>query len=262
MARNAVAKNAGLIKRLKILVWLAALPSACMMGCASQGPVWSYEGATGPAAWSTLDPAYGTCGSGRNQSPINIEEVLPRDLPNLQFRYLPTPVRLRNTGRNVEQAVQPGSTLGLGKIPYELQSLRFHAPSEHRAAGQEFALEMQWTHKNAQGYLAIVAVMVKVGRENLALKPMLKRLPMAADEQVEASDVVALDKLLPTQRTYLRYSGSQTEPPCWENVIWLILTEPIEASAAQIASFKRIHPNNVRPANPLGKRQVFLDAMP
>ncbi len=242
-------------------MFMAALAGAGL-SCASQGPSWSYEGETGPAAWGRLDPAYSACGSGSSQSPVNIEEVLPRDLPNIAFRYGSAPVQLHNTGRVIEQRVQPGSGISLGGMSYALQSVRFHAPSEHRAAGQEFPLELQWLHKSTQGQLANVAVMVKVGRENLTLGHLLQRLPTRAEESAQTPQAVALDKLLPLQRTYMRYSGSQTEPPCWQNVIWLVLTEPIEASAAQIATFTRVHGNNARPTMPMGKRTVFLDASP
>lgn len=230
--------------------------------CASREPVWSYAGASGPAAWARLDPGYGTCASGRSQSPVDIVEVLPRDLPNLDLRYGRTPVKLRNTGRGLEQDVVPGSQLMMGSVAYTLTQLRFHAPSEHRAAGTTFAMELQWVHRSPQGHLAIMAVMVKLGKANAALEPLLGRLPASAGDQVEGPLTLALGNLLPAQRTYMRYSGSLTQPPCWENVIWMILTEPIEASAAQIAAFTKVHGGNVRPVMPVGRRAVFFDATP
>ena len=230
--------------------------------CAGSAPAWDYQGASGPAAWATLDPAYATCSSGRSQSPIDVVEALPRDLPNLDFRYLNTPLKLRNTGRAIEHDVAPGSLLRVGQLSFMLSSIKFHAPSEHRAAGHSFAMELQWLHRSPQGHFAVVSVMVKPGQANAALAMLIERLPMAAGETSESAAALPLAQLLPRQRTYMRYTGSLTEPPCWENVVWMILSEPIEASPAQIAAFTRVYRDNVRPVQPAGRRAVFFDATP
>lgn len=230
--------------------------------CAGSAPAWDYRGAPGPKAWAALDPAYGACANGRSQSPIDVVEVLPRDLPNLDFRYAATPLKLHNTGRAIEQDGGAGNTLRVGTLSFALSHLRFHAPSEHRAAGNTFAMELQWLHKSPQGHMAIVAVMVKAGKANPALGMLVERLPAGTGEESESAAQVPLAQLLPRQRTYMRYSGSLTQPPCWENVMWMILSEPIEASPAQIAAFTRLHRDNVRPVMPVGRRTVFFDATP
>ena len=61
--------------------------------------------------------------------------------------------------------------------------------------------------------------------------------------------------LLPTSRTTWRCRGSLTTPPCTEGVAWVILTEPLSLSAAQIDAFATIiHPHNFRPVQPLAER--------
>lgn len=37
---------------------------------------------------------------------------------------------------------------------------------------------------------------------------------------------------------YYKYMGSQTQPPCSENVVWLVVDEPIFISNTQLAMFK------------------------
>ncbi|MCG5053776.1 MAG: carbonic anhydrase family protein [Myxococcales bacterium] len=237
------------------------IAGAPLGGCAT-GPRWAYEGPDGPSAWGQLDPAYAACASGQSQSPIDIVEVVPRDLPEVRFRYGTTPVRLTNTGRTVEQTVAPGSSIAFGAMTFALETIQFHAPSEHRAAGQSFPMELQWVHRSARGHLAVVAVMVKEGRPNPALAMLLGRLPRTPGEETGAGPPLSLASLLPKAHTYIRYTGSLTTPPCWENVQWLVLTEPLEASREQIASFTALYPNNVRPVKPVGRRTVFFDATP
>ena len=63
--------------------------------------------------------------------------------------------------------------------------------------------------------------------------------------------------MLPAQQTYYRYDGSLTTPACTEGVKWLVMTTPIEVSAAQLASFTNEYHNNFRPVQALNGR-TFL----
>ena len=44
---------------------------------------WSYAGATGPTRWAALEHEYGTCGLGREQSPIDVREDCSRGVLSL-----------------------------------------------------------------------------------------------------------------------------------------------------------------------------------
>src|SRR4051812_23513720 len=59
-------------KRTSLIALLAAVPALAFAASApAQAPVeWSYQGATGPAHWADLSPAFRTCGEGVRQSPI------------------------------------------------------------------------------------------------------------------------------------------------------------------------------------------------
>jgi carbonic anhydrase len=70
-----------------------------------------------------------------------------------------------------------------------------------------------------------------------------------------------VDDLLPKARAAYRYDGSLTTPPCSEGVKWLVMTTPVQLSAAQIAAFTSIVEPNNRPVQPLNGRVVAADTV-
>ena len=52
--------------------------------------------------WGDIDPSFEECGTGDRQSPVDIAESTPADLPDLEFDYPPTPLVVRNTGHVIE----------------------------------------------------------------------------------------------------------------------------------------------------------------
>ena len=62
--------------------------------------------------------------------------------------------------------------------------------------------------------------------------------------------------MLPHDKGYYTYPGSQTAPPCSEGVTWFVLKTPVEVSAEQIQAYARLYPHDVRPLQPLNGRVV------
>jgi carbonic anhydrase len=50
--------------------------------------------------------------------------------------------------------------------------------------------------------------------------------------------------------------GSLTTPPCSEGVLWLVMQQPVQVSAQQIAIFSRLYRNNARPVQPSNGRLI------
>ena len=50
--------------------------------------------------------------------------------------------------------------------------------------------------------------------------------------------------------------GSLTTPPCTEEVLWLVMRQPVQVSADQIATFARLYRNNARPIQPTFGRLI------
>ena len=69
-------------------------------------------------------------------------------------------------------------------------------------------------------------------------------------------DLLNLNELLPADQRYYQFMGSLTTPPCSENVLWMVMKQPVPISRAQIRLFTQLYPNNARPVQPLNGRTV------
>lgn len=225
---------------------------------------WGYEVDNGPANWGDLCSA--TC-DGMSQSPIDIETaaVVDESLPDIVFDYAETEFELFNNGHTIEAADETDpktNSLELDEKKYELTQFHFHSLSEHTVDGEHFPIEMHLVHRFSDSDLVVVGAMITHGAENTTLAPVWDALP--ADEAAPSRTVdVNLDLLLSESPAYYRYEGSLTTPngstpsaSCAEIVTWIILKNPLQMSANQIADFQAIFDHNYRPTQPLNGRMV------
>ena len=221
---------------------------------------WGYKMENGPDVWAQLNPEYQLCSAGIHQSPIDIVNPTPAELPPITFNYRPTSLNIHNTGNTIEIAYQEGSWIEIDETKYHLLQFHFHAPSEHTVTGNPYEMEMHLVHKSEDGTLAVIGAFIKSGSVNAAFDTFWHRMPSVSGESVQDNSVLlnASDLLPRTKRTY-RYEGSLTTPPCSESVKWLVLTTPIEISHSQIAAFKAILYGNNRPVQPLNERELLVD---
>lgn len=241
---------------LKALAGLALCP-VCKPGFAAEGVHWSYEGAAGPAKWGDLDAANKACGVGAQQSPIDIEHPIRSQLSPLKLRWARSADTIVNNGHTIQLNFAEGSTLTLDGVTYKLVQVHFHRPSEHQIAGKNFPMEAHFVHRAETGALAVVGVLMAEGRPNPAFSRIVKTMPTAEGPAVKADAVIDPDALLPARHGYYRYSGSLTTPPCSEVVEWLLLTDPIQVSAADVAAFAKLYPMNARPVQKDNRRYVL-----
>lgn len=222
----------------------------------SKGTHWSYEGDTGSQAWGDLDPLFAMCGAGKNQSPIDIANVVPQVLGALTFHYQPTRLTIVNNGHSIQVNVDVGSYIEVDGERFDLLQFHFHTPSEHTYAGTFSDVEMHLVHRSRQGRLAVVGVMFDAGVENAALQPIWARMPAAVGPEQRLDDVLNARDLLPEDHTTYRYDGSLTTPPCSENVLWMMMVAPL--SRAQVGAFVAIFNYNNRPVQPLNGRVIVM----
>ncbi|QYF91673.1 carbonic anhydrase family protein [Massilia sp. PAMC28688] len=210
------------------------------------GNHWSYEGETGPANWGR-NPAWSKCGTGNRQSPIDLRDGMKVDLEQISFDYRPSSFNVVDNGHTIQVNVGHGNSISLQGRSYELQQFHFHRPSEERINGKGFEMVVHLEHKDVEGRLAVVSVMLERGRAQDMIQTVWNNLPLEKHDIVTPAIVLNPADVLPLRREYFTYMGSLTKPPCSEGVLWLVMKEPVQASPAQMALFARLYPLNARP---------------
>ena len=226
-------------------------------GAKEEGAHWRYSGTAGPARWGDMKPEFATCKTGKRQSPIDIKNAAPADLPPITFAYRPAPLKIIDNGHTVQVNVPPGSSIGAGGKSYELVQFHFHKPSEEKVNGKAFDMVVHLVHKSPQGQLAVVGVLLEKGKDHPLVRTLWSNLPKVKEREV-AVDATAIDPsgLLPADRRYYTFPGSLTTPPCTEGVTWYVLRTPVEISGPQIERFGKIYRRNARPVQPLNDRAI------
>jgi carbonic anhydrase len=222
---------------------------------------WSYDldAPGGPGHWAEVAPGYAACDTGRQQSPIdlNIGEAIEAPLPDIDFDYRPALFEVQDTPEALTARFWDNRLSLMGK-GYELQQIRFHRPAEETIGGHGFDAGIQFIHRAPDGQILVLAVLLKTGKTpNPALNTLFAYLPLEQN-QVAAPPDTRLDpaQFLPDDKRYFTYLGSLTTPPCTEGVVWVVLPQPVEISAAQEAVLARLHPMNARPVQPANGRIV------
>jgi carbonic anhydrase len=227
---------------------------------ANEAPHWSYDGDAAPQNWSKLSPDFHLCEQGKAQSPIDIKEALEVHPRPLKLSYQLPPVNVINNGHSVQVNVQQGDFATLDGDKFVLQQFHFHSPSENTLNGKSFPMEAHFVHMDADGEIAVIAVMFETGKANAELEKIWQQMPEKAGESVTLKEKVSLDGLLPTDLTHYRFSGSLTTPPCTEGVRWLVVKQPQTLSEAQLKKFQHaMHHANNRPVQALHGRVVVAE---
>jgi carbonic anhydrase len=221
---------------------------------------WSYTGPNGPAKWGKLEKGFAICSTGTMQSPIDIPDAHARkgDLAPLLFNYKTVPLKIIDNGHTIQVNYPPDSWLTVEGKRYELVEIRFHKPSEFKIDGKGQDMEADLVHRDKDGKLAVVVVLLDQGKENPLMKTLWSNLPQTKDkENVVANVQVTAFGLLPSNKDYYAFKGSLTTPPCTEDVTYYVLKTPVTVSADQIARFARAYPMNARPTQPLNDRDIL-----
>jgi carbonic anhydrase len=259
------------------------------------GQVWNYDDTTpeGPSHWAD---GYPICGQS-SQSPIDINKKIIRTNRNLgDFKYTgydvtPATFTLQNNGHSAELDVPDNSiTISNGDLAstYTLKQFHFHwvgsngVGSEHTINGASTPLEIHLVHWNSDYYanfteasdkpdgIAVVGILVQVGDPSFNdLNPALGGLTDDFNNVLHEGDhyestPFQVRSLLPSNRTYFRYSGSLTTPPCYQSVTWTLFQTPIYISQAQMDKFRTlltendvVLDHNNRPIQPINNRVVY-----
>jgi len=229
---------------------------------AQSGANWNYSGHTGPLMWGKLDPAYEACAKGHEQSPIDIRGAhLDKALQPIQFHYIAGPITLENTGRGIVAKVDPGSYMVAEGIRYNLIDIEFHHPSEHPVRGKLADMEVDLIHRSDDGKMAIVAVRLNQDRgfPNALLASLFTHLPATPGTSTRITDMISAGGILPVDRGYWTYTGSELTPPCTEGVRWFVFEEDLSMSREQLRAFTSLFRMNTRPVQDPHGRKIQAD---
>ena len=212
---------------------------------------WGYEGASGPKYWGELKEEYKFCKIGYNQSPIDIDfkSIMGRYVVKdngLEFFYSDASVLKEKGVYDVKFSFDRKDYFTLHKREYYLKDIQFHHPSEHLVNGESQVLEMQAFHKSDSEQLAVIALFVKVGEENVEINKLIELLENKEDE---AWSEFNFGKVLKGNKSFF-YDGSLTVPPCTEGVKWYVMRELVEMSKEQVSKIIKLALDgkaNVRP---------------
>lgn len=163
-----------------------------------------------------------------------------------------------DNGHTVQVNYAPGSMLKIGDKTYELVQFHFHHKSETAIHGKHSPMEVHLVHKDKDGNLAVVAVLLHEGESNPAVATTWSNIPGEKEKAVSPDGVeIQAVQLLPKNHRYYTFSGSLTTPPCTENVTWIVMVEPVTVSKEQIEKFAKLYPDDERPVQPLNGRVVL-----
>ncbi|WP_216591477.1 carbonic anhydrase [Streptomyces brasiliscabiei] len=255
----------------------AAAEDDAKAGEKKEGVHWGYEGADGPANWATLSEDFEKCETGKEQSPIDLDDDKAVDAPvntAVTIDYRPVTAELVNNGHTVQANVSEGGRIVLDGTAYDLKQFHFHLPSEHTEDGEHAEMEVHFVHADKDGKLAVVGVLMEQDSDDgngesdnggnggnddrSPFGDLFAKLPAEEGATVKIGTAFDLTAFLPDDRDQYRYDGSLTTPACAEGVKWTVLKDEIAVAANEVAAYKELFPKSNRPTQPLNDREVTV----
>jgi carbonic anhydrase len=210
------------------------------------------------------------CKEGKEQSPIDLpkpnQAIKSIIKPFFQYDYFndkDTKLKIEhfNNALNIQANTELLKIRGFGKVVthdgtvYYATDIRFHTPSEHTIDGVRFPLEVSIIHdaktKGDYGKKVIVSFLfvAKPGVYNKFIDSIeFFNLPNPFDKirtlhnKLFIPDILSnIDEdsnVIMKNFSFYTYQGSITHPPCNENVIHYVASNPIEESVTAIDLFK------------------------
>ena len=214
---------------------------------------WDYEGAMGPENWGKEFP---TCGKGKSQAPLNIKGPFEKVRFSVAPDYKQGQLKIVNNGHTIQVNVPVGSKIRIDSRAYDLLQFHFHRPSEEHIDGKPSVMVVHFVHKNLEGELAVLAVMLREGNENPGIKTLWTHAPPKEGPEVVPDGVMFNPaNLLPREMDFFHYDGSLTTPPCTEKVKFFILKSQVNISKEQVSDFP--FKMNARPIQPANGRPIY-----
>lgn len=217
------------------------------------GESWNYSD-KGANQWSELDPKWKVCQIGEFQSPIDIQtKKIIKEKIDLEFAYTSPSKRIINNGHTLQVEYKKGNSIKWMGETYNLVQFHLHTPSENKINSKGFPLEAHFVHENKSGKLLVVAMLFKEGNPNETIQAIVDALPLKKDEEKKFQiKVNPFEKL-----AFYSFKGSLTTPPCSEDVQWIVMKQPFQASKEQILALHQVMGDNARNTQNLANRTIY-----
>jgi carbonic anhydrase len=245
------------------------------------GSTWNYDDddcECGPRNWPG-EP------KGNKQSPIDLQISKMKTVglnDPLKFVNYDKPIsgQLVNTGHSVQFTPEarinaPEIYGGMLDQSYRFIQYHFHwaqkdnEGSEHTLGGLRYPAELHLVHQGVDDptKLAVLGVFLKLDDIGSALSVDEAALSKIKEngQSTSIKDQVLNVKLPDNCGSFARYEGSLTTPPCSENVIWTVFTDPLGITTKQIALLRSVKDyrgsvihKNYRPVQNLNDRKIYL----
>jgi len=232
---------------------------------------WGY---IAPQCWQVENPL---CGSGTQQSPINIQTALvdpPGSLSlGLHHGTIANAI-LYHSGEELRVNHMHGYITYDGLV-YDCKQFHFKFPSEHAIDGKIYPAELVIVHQQQgaddRNNLLVIAAMYDYGERSTFLQQLgfyegNEALPNAPGDVGLQVGTIRLDQELEpiVADGFYNYHGSITTPPCEETVGWIVMAGILEATKAQLDVAKAIFPSpgSSRPLQKQNGRHVGKNGKP
>ena len=192
------------------------------------------------------------------QSPVDIAAYTKGGALELRFDYKGAADYIANIENFVRVRYEDGGVILLNGREYALVEAHAHYPGEHTIDGESFALETHLVHRDESGEIAAVGILYRSGAPNPAIQAIIESAPAQGEDDAKPLSPLAADDYLPKGRGFYAYTGSLTTPPYTEGVQWLVLSDALEVSEAQVRQFTALtggKPNS-RAIQPLKGRTI------
>ena len=154
---------------------------------------------------------------------------------------------------------------------YELQEVRFHwgstpaKGSEHRVNGTQYAAEIHFVHlkqgsspsDTAGDTFSVVSVLCDYVPEMATTGVWSDLILASPGAQQRPVSYITYADLLPANRDYYQYRGSNTTSPHIENVQWFVAQNTIDIPGGFLTTLRQVQPSNCRGIQNLNGRSVF-----
>ncbi|KAM6568238.1 hypothetical protein CsatB_016223 [Cannabis sativa] len=231
--------------------------------------IYAYDESSGrgPSQWGNLNESWYLCGNGTSQSPINISRLqFTPNLGALQTQYKPAQATLINRGHDISVKWNgDAGGLNINGTNYTLMDCHWHTPSEHTINGRRFDLELHIVHENSLNETTVVGILYRYGLPNPFLSTLydqIRSLDNNTNREIPLGIINPYSIGFANNTGYYRYNGSLTTPPCYENVLWTLLTQIQTVSLRQVQALKEAvndgYEENARPIQPINGRTVYL----